>query len=233
MSQSLANPSPANATGATSPISAEAVARSIATLLRPLVKLAIKAGLKYAELDQLLREALFEEAQKQCSDKDRSNASKLSMMTGLHRKDVGARLTQPELAKPIDQKLDKHSAARRVFAKWLHLLRRNPQRKELPISSNSKRVSNFYDLVRENISDVHPRAVLDELVRLGLVIESGELVSISKTNFIEKSSTNEKMPVFTHNLNAHLMTSVGNILASRPAQLERAIWIENISKIDA
>ncbi|MGL5004488.1 MAG: DUF6502 family protein, partial [Casimicrobium sp.] len=166
-------------------------------------------------------------------DKDRSNASKLSMMTGLHRKDVGARLTQPELAKPIDQKLDKHSAARRVFAKWLHLLRRNPQRKELPISSNSKRVSNFYDLVRENISDVHPRAVLDELVRLGLVIESGELVSISKTNFIEKSSTNEKMPVFTHNLNAHLMTSVGNILASRPAQLERAIWIENISKIDA
>ncbi len=233
MSRSVATPSPAQAANATSPISSVAVARAIAKVLRPLVRLAIKAGLKYADIDQLVREALFDEAQSQCNDQDRRNGSKLSMMTGMHRKEVALRLAAGTQTVTRNARAYARSAAQDVFTKWAYLSRLDPRRRSLPIADVSNRGVAFNKIARELVTDVHPRAVLDELLRLGLVVEENGRARMVAHAFTSKTSASDRVLFFADNARAFLSTCVENILDSRPNQLERAIWGEGMGLRDA
>jgi Family of unknown function (DUF6502) len=231
MSHSVAQPSPASAPGATTPPSPENVLNALRVLIRPLVRLAIKAGVKYADLDDLIRSALVAEAKAQCQESERANGSKLSMMTGLHRKEISSRLASPTATLPTENV--EHSAARRVFARWSHLVRRKKIQTDLPIVARQKKEKSFGALSRSIVSDVHPRSVLDELKRLGLVTEDADHVTIHALDFSNRSSGAEKLVVATDNVHAHLKTMIDNVLSARPNQLERAVWVANIHRIDA
>jgi hypothetical protein len=231
MSRSVAQPSPASAPGATTQISTDAVLKCVSRLLRPLVRFAIKAGLKYEDLNALLRDCLFEAAMQETPADQRSNASKLSVMTGLHRKDISERLARPEeVTVPQDTK---HSAARRVFERWTHLVRRKHLSAELPLASTKKSEKSFSAFARSFVSDVHPRAVLEELKRLGLVTENGNRVALVPVDFVAKAPQVNTLQVGADNVHAHLSTMIDNVLTTRPNELERAVWVKNIHRADA
>jgi hypothetical protein len=231
MSRSVAQPSPASAPGATTPPSTESVLRALRVLVRPLVRLAIKAGVKYADLDELIRSSLVAEAKAQCAENERTNGSKLSMMTGLHRKEISERLVDSSISRSAESL--GHSAARRVFAYWSHLVRRNKVQPTLPVNASRKGTKSFSEVARSIVSDVHPRSVLDELKRLGLVTEELDQVTLLPLDFMSKSTSTEKLLVAADNAQAHLKTMIDNVLASRPNQLERAVWVANIHRGDA
>jgi Family of unknown function (DUF6502) len=232
MSRTSAKPSPASVASATSRIPAQAISAVLRNLLRPVIRLALRAGLKYAELDDVLRTALLSEAQVQLGEQLRSNASRLSTMTGLHRKEVSAYLTnssslQNELS---TQKL---SLASRVLFCWARAARKDARTLTLPIIGDTPRSRSFSKLAREVVSDVHFRSILDELVRLGFASESNGTVSLLETDFAPKASSDDRLKLFAQNAAAMLSTGIENVLGDRPPQLEYSIAMRNVSHADA
>jgi Family of unknown function (DUF6502) len=228
MSHLSAKPSPAAAAGATSSISVAAAMKLIRPLLRFAVRLAIRSGLKYAELDEAIRAELFFGARHQCSDDQRANASKLSLMTGLHRKDISQRLNALNDPKTSETSPLSLSVVSQVFARWAHEVRRNKRAQILPLSDSAGRMS-FMQLSRIVVTDVHPRAVLDELIRLGFVSEKDNHVKLMSTTFTPAGAADDRLKLFADNANAMLSTGLENILDTRPRQPEYAIWGKGIS----
>jgi Family of unknown function (DUF6502) len=232
MSRSSAKPSPASAASATPSISVAAAMNLIRLLLRFAVRLAVKSGLKYAEIDEAVRAALFLEAQSQCVDDQRTNASKLSLMTGLHRKDISQRLNALTTTKASETLPPSLSVVSQVFARWAYEVRRSKRAQTLPISDSTSRLS-FMQLSRNVVTDVHPRAVLDELIRLGFVTETEGRVRLTSATFTPKGSADDRLEVFAANAQAMLCTGVENVLNSSRRQPEYAIWGKGISLDDA
>jgi hypothetical protein len=230
MSHSVAQPSPASAPGATTPPSPENVIRALRVLIRPLVRLAIKAGVKYADLDELIRSSLIDEAKAQCAENERTNGSKLSMMTGLHRKEIADRLSSAHADSAIHvSDRPKQPVARQVFEKWAHEARKRSKLRRLAIVSNRKAAITFTRIVREIVTDVHPRSVLDELVRLGAVRELDGYVEMTGSSFTAPTSADTRLSLLSTNAGAMLRTSTENVLITRSPQLEQAIGGSGIS----
>lgn len=222
MSRTVTQSPPASVPGATPLLSADAVADVFRRLLQSVLRLAVKAGLRYAELDVILREELLRIAQEEIDPAQRANASKLSVMTGLHRKFVATHLSE---ASNRSQSTAPRSetAISQVFQRWAHEARRKPAMKRLRIADSPRKAS-FTELARSLVSDVHPRTILDELVRLGLVHEADGYVELLADSFTPKGRSDALLGLMKDNASAMLDTSVSNILAIRPLQLEQSIW---------
>jgi Family of unknown function (DUF6502) len=235
MSRSVAQPSPALAASATSSISIGAAVGAIRQLLRPVIRLALKAGLKHAALDEIVRECLLSEAQALCDPSTRTNTSRLSVITGMHRKDIAARVAEASAAgkSEIDDRLAGQTIVSRVFSRWAHEVRKRPRAKTIPVANKGGRGKSFVSLAAEVVKDVHPRTILDELVRLGFVSETDGMVSLLTDQFSPRGSADDRLLLFTRNSEAMLDTGVENVVASRPPQLEYAIGTKDISLDDA
>ncbi len=233
MSRSVAQPSPALAASATSQISADAVSRTFRIVVRPVVRLALRAGLKLAQLEEILRDCIFLEGQSLCGAAEAGNASRLSVITGLHRKAVAARLAEPRETAAADERAARQTLVARVFSRWAHEVRMSPRAKTLPIANDPHGGKSFSSVAASVVNDVHPRTVLDELIRLGFVSESDGRVTLLSENFSPKGAADDQLSLFTRNAAAMLDTGAENVLGSRPAQLEYAIGTKNISHEDA
>lgn len=233
MSHPSAKPSPAAAASATSPISAKSIANTLRYFFRPIVRLALKAGLKHADLDQALRDALFAEARAQLDPVSKSNASRLSLMTGLHRKEVGVRLASSELAQKDEASSQHLSLASRVLFRWAHMVRRDEKSRRLRLNAQGVRTKSFARLTKDIVSDVHFRSVLDELIRLGFVEETDGEVHLLVTDFTPKRSGDDRLALFAQNAHAMLSTGVENVLGVREPQLEYSIAMKNVTQEDA
>lgn len=202
-------------------------------MLRPVIRLALKAGVKYSTLDEVVRECLFTEAQTLGDASVRANASRLSVITGMHRKDISARIAQRATARTSDDPITRNTMVSRVFSRWADEVRRNPRAKTISVAGRGVRGKNFVALANEVVKDVHPRAVLDELVRLGFAREADGKATLLTDLFSPKGSADDQLALFTRNTEAMLETGVENVLASRPPQLEYSIGTKNISRVDA
>jgi Family of unknown function (DUF6502) len=234
MSRSFAKPSPASAAGATSSISVGAAARMFRELLRPILRLAIKSGLRYAELDDILRSVLFDEARNECSTSKRINASALALMTGLHRKEISSRLIRDEGGNlAVEKSLRDRPMASQVFEHWARKAQRNPSYQTLLSADSSDRAESFVKMAKRVVTDVHPRAILDELIRLGLVSEKDGEASLLTDTFTPPGAADDRIPLMIDNASAHLRTCAQNSMGAHPPQLEQAIWGRGVSLKDA
>jgi len=91
-----------------------------------------------------------------------------------------------------------------------------------------------FDVLVAGVSkDVRPRTVLDELVRLGLVVhdEAADEVRLLADGFIPATGGEEMVHFFQRNLHDHLAAAVANLLArpGEPRFLERAVYYNNLS----
>lgn len=202
-----------------------------ARVMRPLVRLALGMGLKHPHLEGMLRDLLLEEATRlwQRQGVAAPNISQLAVTTGLNRKDVTARVRRP--ADPLPH--TELSAAAKSFTRWLQLATQNPQLQRLPVAATGQGLS-FEDVAREaSRGDVHHRAVLDELVRLGMVtrVDSGE-VELAAEGFVPTSDLQTTLAFLGDNLRDHAQAAVSNALGEGPLLLERAVFAEGLGEGD-
>jgi Family of unknown function (DUF6502) len=203
-------------------------------LLRPILQLAIKSGLRYGDLDTILRAVLFDEARNECEPSKRTNASSLSMMTGLHRKEVASLLGEADKMSSVPGRNQrKRDIASQVFEYWARQTQRNPSRRSLSVLASSPRGESFVAMTKRVVSDVHPRAVLDELVRLGVVSEENGRVTLVSETFTPAGASDDRIPLMIDNAGAMLRTCGQNSIGVEQPQLEQAIWGEGITLEDA
>lgn len=196
-----------------------------ARVLRPVVRLAMGLGLKQPDLHELLDSLLLDEAQRSWQAKGvRANISQLSITTGINRKAVTARVRTP--ADPLAP--TELSAASKTLTVWLEMATDNAQLRTLPVVAEGKAPSFESMAWIDSRGNVHHRVLLEELVRLGLVIDHGPTVELKADGFIPAKDLAAMLSFFADNGRDHLNASVSNILSERPPMLERSIFAHGL-----
>lgn len=143
-------------------------------VLRPLIRILIRSGVRYDELLELVRGVYVESAIRDgLGDGVKPTRAKISLSTGVPRRDVdryidndGALPSAPRtLTKTLSEILNRwHTDPQFV----------GPYGIPLELEVRSQRNRSFAELVGSITSQVDPKDVLEELVRLRAVIWSGD-----------------------------------------------------------
>lgn len=137
-------------------------------LLRPLVRILLRYGVSFDEFAELAKQAYVRVAIEDFAIEGRKpSGSRVSVLTGLTRKEVTRLLNQDDSAD--HDASARYNRAARVIAGWVRDERfkgRNGTPKALPLDGDG---DHFSELVRLHGGDVPVRAVLDELLRVGAV----------------------------------------------------------------
>lgn len=218
----------------------ERAAQDLLELLTGLAEIALQEGFKLPQLSELMKQALVDAAEGMAREEQVQGGkldaegrpeplsdSKLSVMTGVHRKDLRRLRRNPDAPGPR-----KRSLASEVFARWLFAPEFTSQGNPLPLKrSGQGSEPTFEALVASVTQDVHYRGVLDELLRLGQVVidEHDRIVNVGSA-FVPNTDRAEMRRYATLNLSDHLR-GVRRNLAKNPKTkfLEQAIFSDEIS----
>ncbi len=198
--------------------------------LLPLAKLSLAAGLKLPDLIEAMKTALVQAATDdthETRDKKLSD-SQLSVLTGVHRKDLRRLKESKGLAQTY-----RASLSSQVFARWrsdpMYLTKAGAPR-VLNRSQPDEERRSFEALVASVSTDVHPRSVLDDLLRLGMVQASvGDRLKLLAKAFVPKNDAQELWEISAQNASDHLMAIAHNLLGQTPQFLEQAIFTDELS----
>lgn len=202
---------------------------TLARVLAPVVRLMIAKGVTYQMASELLKRVYVKVAQAHFVDDDAATGTKLSLITGLNRKEI-RRLTSDAEAEKRPEDMTSYAAA--AYALWRSDRRwreRDGKPKTLPRRPVGRQVS-FDDLVRSITTDHRPSAVLDELIRLGFVYEDDQgNVNIKSEAFLPQQNMEDKFHALAGNLEDHANAAVLNVLSPQPEFLERSIFSDELS----
>jgi len=214
---------------AATPAEDEALQQAFERLLVPLAKLAVARGVPYAVIDESLRSAFVAVAHAAHPGlPEHRRASRVSAATGLHRREVTRLLeaaAQPTVAAPA------RSPAAMVFAHWRAAKTyrtRSGAPRALPRTGPAP---SFESLAQAVTRDVHPRALLEELLRLKLarLDEQRDLVTLAEEAFVPHGDAPRMLGYLGANVGDHLQAAVANVLGHQPTHFEQAIAADGLS----
>jgi hypothetical protein len=203
-------------------------------IVQPLVTWLIRSGVGHSEFAAALKPVFLAQAQQELTQQNKKlTDSAVSLLSGLHRKDVRAfRETAADTLAQVQadgSAWGKPSAANQVATRWLSL---EDHADALPISGASH---SFEALARSVSKDVHPRTVLQELVRLGLVQEDSGTVRLLRDAFVPDASHKEARQLFAGSVTDHLQAGVHNLCGTarddqQPRKfLEQSVFADGLS----
>ena len=143
------------------------LAKALARLLRPLIRILLRHGIPYRTFSDIARSVYVQVADEEFALPGRKQTTaRIATLTGLSRKEVSQRRDQPL---PDDEQARAHyNRAARVIAGWV----RDPEfhnGPEQPAALDVEGERGFGALVERYAGDIPPRAILDELERVGAV----------------------------------------------------------------
>jgi Family of unknown function (DUF6502) len=200
-------------------------------LIKPLIRLLLKHGITYTIFTAALKKHFVDAAFDELSDaKKATTDSAVSLLSGIHRRDVRnltrlADSTPNPLRTPI-------SASAQLVAKWMSdadFLDTNDRPLALPRTGPK----NSFDALAASISsDVRPRAILDDLLRLGLAQESDDYITLVAQGFVPKNGFKELSEQLQNNLHDHIAAACENLHDGK-SFLEQAIYVDELSEESA
>lgn len=213
---------------------ADVLLREAIYMLAPLARLMVANGVTYPAFAQALKRLFLDAAAQELADSDRkATDSALSLLSGVHRKDVRTLGADPlqEIPRAV-------SIAGSVVTRWITLSQcvdENGVPRPLPVRPQADGAPSFEALSQSVSKDFHSRSVLDELVRLGIAEVKGDVVSLQTTQaFVPGSDFLELIRNMSINVRDHLSAATLNIRAAtsnrRPPFLEYATWADELSQ---
>jgi hypothetical protein len=161
----------------------------------------------------------------------RQTDSRISLMSGVHRKDVRRlRDMKPNVE---DVMPDNVSLGAQIIALWNaneKYLNEEGMPKPLTRFAAANAEASFEGLVRSVSTDIHPRAVLDEWLRLGIAkVDAENFVHLTTDMFIAQEGFEEKVYYFGHNLHDHAQAAASNVLGMQTTYLERCVHYDTLT----
>jgi hypothetical protein len=207
-----------------------ALQAALARLLAPLAQLVVARGLPFAVIDEMSRSAVVAQAHAAHPGlPEHRRASRISAATGLNRREVNRLLAQ-QAAAPTSAAPPRSPAAM-VFAHWrasdVYRTRAGAPR----VLPRTGPAPSFESLAHQVTRDVHPRALLEELLRLNLATHDAErdTVSLARQTFVPRGDADRMAQWMGANVGDHLSAAVTNLLGRGPAHFEQAIAAEGLS----
>ena len=202
--------------------------REAAVLLAPVVRWLLRNGVSYNALAGQLKPVFVDAAR---AELERGGVepsfSALSVLSGVHRKDVRALADAQPGEAPVAGSRGVPLASQ-VFTRWLTDRRyraRDGRPRALPRSGAGV---TFESLSRELSLDVHPRTVLDELLRLGLVTQEDDLLVPANSSFVPSRRLDELTALFSANAADHMAAAVHNLTVDAPRYLEQSVFADGL-----
>jgi len=213
------------------PLQQDVVVTPVARLLRPLVRLLIRAGITFPAISDLLRELYVAVAETEflLDDGKPQTDSRVSLLTGIHRKEVH-RLR--EAGAPIHNVPQALSWGSQIIARWTGdpAYAKGGVPRPLPRNSVESSDRSFETLVASVTRDVRPRAVLDEWLNQKLVrIDADDFVILQERAYLPRPGGAEQLYYFGRNVHDHVAAAVANISGGDPRFFERALHYDGLS----
>jgi Family of unknown function (DUF6502) len=211
----------------------KALIQAVQQVLYPLARLLLAQGVTYPQLAERLKAVLVKVAEREFRIAGRAQTdSRVSLLSGVHRKDVRRLRAAPADEESVTARSVPLGA--QLVAAWTGLRRfRDKQGLPLPLprlASQGGGVS-FESLVERVSKDIRSRAVLDELVRLGVVhMDEQDRAVLNVEAFVPRSGFDEKLHYFGHNLRDHAAAAAHNVLGGDEPLLERSVHYDALSK---
>ena len=193
--------------------------------LAPMVHAALREGITYPQFAQALKAIFFDVARKELEKRgSRLTDSSISILSGVHRKDVKVLgQTTRQLSRPL-------SIASEVYTRWLA----SPDTTDssgtpLPLPRIGPHPS-FESLAYSVTKNVHPRTVLEELLRLKLVILEDTFVIPQKSNFVPSEGYAEMATFMANNLGDHVAAACANLAGQEIPFLEQSVFADGLTE---
>ncbi len=206
--------------------------QALRKVLRPITKVMLSQGITLPFVTELIKSLMVEVAERDFRiDHKAPTDSRISLLTGVHRKDVSRLrsqlLAQGETVPAVV------SLGSQLVAVWLGDARYQNEDGEplaLPrfVSEGAER--SFEALVAGVNKDIRSRVVLDEWLRLGIVrLDEANRVCLSTQAFIPSTGFEEKAFYFGHNLQDHAAAACSNLIGNAAPLLERSVHYDALS----
>ena len=199
-------------------------------VLQPLVRLLVRNGVTYTVLAAALKRLFLDAAQQELAQRGMATTdSAVSLLSGVHRRDVRGltRAAAPDAAPSAPLGL-----AAQVVARWMNEAEFGNAQGQTRVLPKSGGPGSFDALVAGVSRDVRPRAVLDELLRLGVVQDTPAGLVLEGTGFAPRQGFEEMSWLFAANLQDHAAAAVAN-LQDQANFLEQAVFVDQISEASA
>ncbi len=199
--------------------------REAVVLLAPLASWLIRHGVSYPVFAELLKSVFVTAAAEELTrSSTKPTQSALSLLSGVHRKDVraiaGAPTESPSVPRP--------PLASQVFTRWMTDSRFRGADGSPRALKRSGPGRTFEGLCRELSNDVHPRAVFDELLRMGQVVIRDDKVVVVADSYVPTARLDEMTALFSANAGDHIAAAVSNLTTSAPKFLEQSIYADGL-----
>lgn len=216
------------ASGTTPP---PALVRALLRVLRPLVRLLLEHGVTYPYLANLLKTVFVDVAAHDFPLPGKAQTdSRLSLLTGVHRKDVKRLVRAPHATDEVPPAV---SLGAELVARWStdadYVDTAGRPRPLARFATEDGSVS-FEALVAGVNKDIRPRVVLDEWLRLGVArLDDDSRVHLNTDAFVPRHGFDEKAFYFGQNVHDHLAATAHNLMQGEPPFLERSVYYENLT----
>ncbi len=201
-------------------------------VMAPLVEWLLQEGVTYPQFANALKQSFLDAAPGVLeASSTKVNDSGISTLTGVHRKDVRA---WRALGRPLPQ-AKTFGAVMEVFARWSNDSEYCDRRGRPRILDRVGGPGSFDALAASVSSDVHPRTLLRELIRLGIATRvdtesgaEGERVSLNAQALVPKEGAAEMLRLFSDNVADHLAAATHNLRHGEPPMLEQSVFADHL-----
>jgi hypothetical protein len=206
------------------------VLASVLRVMRPLARLLLRHGVTYPAFSAALKRVFLEAAQAELAGRGMSQTdSAVTLLSGVHRRDVRnlTRGPAPRRAAALEAR-EPLGLVGQVVARWLSeaaMLDADGAPRRLPRSGAEP---SFDSLVASVSSDVRPRAMLDEMLRLGVASEDDDGVALLADGFAPRQGLAESAALLAANLHDHAAAAVANLQGDANF-VEQAIYVDQIT----
>lgn len=186
-------------------------------LLASTARLLVARGVPFPEFAERMK-AHYLAAAQSLADGEKATDSRLSVMTGLQRRDV-SRLKDAELKETRAHHLS------RLIALWQN----DPALKGKPLARNGPAPS--FEILAQTVNkDVHPRTMLDTLEASGTVEVSGDKIHLLKSSYQPLAGSEDQISYLSKNTGDHLAAATENVLGQAPPHFERAVHYTRLTE---
>ena len=209
-----------------------AIFNALERVLKPMVRLMLARGINYVQFTDWLKHVFIETAAETFGDADKGiNDSKISVITGVHRKDV-KRLRELLAADTSIKVPSNVNWGSQLVSAWLNtpsFCNGNQPNAIARLKKQGQEIS--FEALSESITrDVSSRALLDEMVRLGIVtLSDGDMVELVTAAFIPAKGEDEKAYYLGLGVGDHAAAAVNNVLSEQPANFDRLVHYNHFS----
>jgi len=207
------------------------LSRNILLLLKPLVRILLRAGIGFANFAEWAKFAYVEVAEEDFTlDNRNQSTSRIAILTGLHRKEV-ARIRNSLKQESPEFTAQPANRGERVVHAWLKepgYTDETGAAKVIPLTGQGL---SFEKIAQKASGDIHTTTVLDELLRINAVqIVDGNHLQLNTQAYIPEAHSAEQLDIFGQSVYDLISTLDNNINPESPKRrLQRTVAYHHLS----